>query len=205
MTADLPDRGQGTHAEPERKPSRGNPLRRTSDRVQRWVGALVVVLSLAAVPAAATGVGQAVHRVEMAKVRASAGSYAVEAHLVSDAGVRKAAARGDENVTTPVRWTERDGAVRTALVRVDVETSVLSPVPLWVSPGGVVSTVPPQTASEAAVAGWLTAIVTSALVTGIVYVSWKGFVHLMNRRRYAQWAREWDEVEPRMSGRTRDM
>ena len=95
-------------------------------------------------------------------------------------------------------------STRPGAVRVDVETGVHSPVPLWVSPGGVVSTVPPQTASEAAVAGWLTAIVTSALVTGIVYVSWKGFVHLMNRRRYEQWAREWDEVEPRMSGRTRD-
>ncbi|MET7621491.1 hypothetical protein [Streptomyces sp. NPDC005408] len=205
MTADLPGGGRGTHSEPERGTPHGNPLRRRSDRVQQWVGASAVVLSLAAVPGVATGVGLAVHSAEMHKVQEAAGSHIVEAHLVGDAGPRKAAARGDDPVKAQVQWKESDGVVRTAQVRVDAGTPADFPVRIWVRSDGTASSVPPTTAAEAALAAWLTGIVTGAGVTGIFYVSWKGFVHLMNRRRYAQWEREWEEAEPGMSGRTRDL
>ncbi|MCX4585846.1 hypothetical protein [Streptomyces sp. NBC_01481] len=204
MTAHLPGWGRGTHSEPERGTPRGNPLRRRSDRVQRWAGAFAVVLSLGAVPGVATGVGLAVHRAEMHKVQDAVGSYMVEARLVADAGLRKAA-RGDDPVAAQVQWKQRDGVVHTARVRVDPGTPVGSAVQIWARPDGTATRVPPTTPSEAVLAGWLTAIVTGAGASGVCYVSWMGFVHLMDRRRYAQWEREWAEAEPGMSGRTHDL
>ncbi|TQK42825.1 hypothetical protein FBY35_4267 [Streptomyces sp. SLBN-118] len=205
MTADLPGRGRGTHSEPERGTPRGNPLRRRSDRVQRWVGASAVVLSLGAVPGVATVVGLAVHQSEMHKVQEAAASYMVEARLAADAGTRKAAARGDDPMAAQVQWKQLDGVVRTAKVRVDPGTPAGSAIQIWVRPDGTATRVPPTTSSEAVLAGWLTAIVTGAGVSGACYVSWKGFVYFLDRRRYAQWEREWEEAEPGMSGRTQDL
>ncbi|MEU2869768.1 hypothetical protein ABZ769_11240 [Streptomyces olivoreticuli] len=182
----------------------GNPLLRTSDRVQQRIGRLLVVMVLAAVPAAATGTGLACYRSQMRTVHAGAGRYAVDAHLIRDADSGAPGHSGLSRVKAPVRWTDPGGRARTATVRVDSGSRTNGAVRIWVGRGAAVTTTEPRTAVEATTTAWLAALVAAVGTLAATRAAWSGFVRLVDRRRYAQWAAEWAETEPRMSGRCQD-
>lgn len=204
MGVHLPNRQSGRRPGPWAKRSHGNPLERTCDRVQRWVARVLIVAVLIGAPWAAAAVGLSSYRAEMRTVHASATWRAVDARLVRAAAASPAAGGAESLVKTPVRWTEPDGTTRTVPVRVKAGTPADTAVRVWVDHDAAVSTTPPHTSGQAVTSAWLAAVFTVFALTILVEGLWKGFIFLMNRRRYRQWEAEWAHAEPRMSGRPQD-
>ncbi|MEU6083618.1 hypothetical protein [Streptomyces sp. NPDC047108] len=183
-----------------------NPLVRRSDRVQRWVGRLILLLVALGLPTAALAAGMAVHASEMRTVHAQAAErHEVTARLTTDADVVGSAQAdtGDDLHHARVAWTEKDGTQRTGTARVDPDAHKGSTVRLWADRDGRVTT-PPMTAASASVTGWAAGGVTAGAVVVAAIGARTGLRWMLDRHRYAQWDAEWELLEPQWSRRLRE-
>ncbi|WP_432119490.1 Rv1733c family protein [Streptomyces sp. bgisy032] len=174
-----------------------NPLRRTSDRVESWLRGVLMLLLAVGLPVAALSAGTTAYESSLRTVRAQAAErQEVTARLTSDIdGVTTNGKRGAE-----VRWTDADGTERTGSTLVEPGTAEGAAVRVWVDrDGGLTS--PPMNGFDASFAGWFVGGMAAAGVAVAYAAARAGACHLLDRRRYAQWAAEWDVVEPRWSGR----
>ncbi|MEV6316506.1 hypothetical protein [Streptomyces sp. NPDC051776] len=193
----------GGHEDPHQGP---NPLVRRSDRVQAWVGRLILLLFVLGLPTAALAAGMAVHASEMRTVHAQeAERHQVTARLTSDPDVVGAAEpdTGDDLHHARVGWTEKDGTQRTGTARVPPDAHKDSTVRIWVDRGGGVTT-PPMTSESAAVTAWAAGGVTAGAVVVLAIGARSGLRWVLDRHRYAQWDAEWELLEPHWSRRLRE-
>jgi hypothetical protein len=179
---------------------RRSPLRRTSDLVEAWVLLAAWVIGLAG--GAAAGVLTVVaadrsfdrHRAERREVTAVVVERAPKA--VDDKGTD-----GSHGEWAVVRWTVPDGSVRTGREQVAPGTVAGSSVRVWIDRRGVLASRPSSEAEawlEAAVLGGAASVTAGT----VVWVCAHGTRELLDRRRMAQWAVEWERVAPRWGRRT---
>lgn len=183
--------------------TRGLPVR-ASDRIQRWGRAILVLLFLLAAPLASATTGRGVHDAETRRAATLSATTKVEARLVSDAGGSTVDARAQSMVRAPVRWTQHDGHVRTAMVSVWAGSPAGITVPVWITAQGAVTSRGPATPGETVASAWMAAAVTFVVATALFTGVWKVFTKLVDSIRCKGWEKEWDEVEAELSEQFRN-
>lgn len=169
---------------------RRNPLKRRSDVAEAWIGLAAVAAVLVTAPMAGVTAAAAAERSALAESR---GLRHVTAELVEDAPAATAArfsgTTGDELVRTTVQWME-DGSTRTGTALVAADSEAGSQATVWLDESGRARPAPPTTAQAGAqgvVTGTSAAVGAVLLVLGL---RWAARVRL-DRRRWAQWERDW--------------
>ncbi|MHB6912421.1 Rv1733c family protein [Streptomyces sp. CB02959] len=179
-----------------RPPWRHGPLRRGTDVAQSWIvlatGVLIAVASPAAGVVAGSTVDAAVHR-------ESATWRPVSAVVTKEPPTRVSADSGTGTggrVHTTVRWTAQDHTVRTGETSVTPGVHVGDRTTVWLDRNGTLvrdPSTPTDSLAESVVAGTVVASGTGLLLLG----GEKAAVRLLDRRRYAQWEKEWAEADAR--------
>ncbi|MGW7363521.1 Rv1733c family protein [Streptomyces sp. NPDC054841] len=191
------------HPPHQEHPSKGgNPLRRTSDRIESWFLLFLMLVLVCGLPVAALSAGLTAYASAMRVVHVqSAERQEVTARLVSAAEGTQSGARSAMQ-RAQVRWTGTDGSERTGTARVKSGTPKGATVRVWVDRDGTIRS-RPMTADGATAAGWLVGSVTAIAVATGVFGARAGMRLVLDRGRYAQWDTEWDLVEPSWSARFR--
>ncbi|PNE40504.1 hypothetical protein [Streptomyces noursei] len=180
-----------------------HPVRRTSDRLQFGVDALLALVLLLALPSAAIAAGTAAYAWRLHNARTEAAERRlVTAHLTADTSDR-----GEQTppsplgpFTAPARWTGPDGRPHTTAIQAKAEDRKGTPVRIWVDRQDKVASAPPSHASALAT-GWLVGSLAGGLCVGTGYGARWAAALLLDRLRYRQWEAEWRRVEPRWSRR----
>lgn len=178
-----------------------NPLRRTADRVEAAIMAVLAVILLAAGPLAGIA---AVDRAAAAGARAGhaqAGWHPTMAVVLLGApnqvgGLEQAAPEPAALAT----WTAPDGTRHEGQVRVPDGTKAGATVPVWTNRSGTLEAAPVQRGN---VIVWETLAALAAVTALIVAVVIAGFLARMvlDRRRLAAWDAAWPVAESRWTGR----
>ncbi|MEU6236537.1 hypothetical protein [Kitasatospora sp. NPDC047058] len=186
-------------ADPLRRTAGADPFRRTCDRVQCWLGRVLLALVVVGLPVASAAAGIQAYRAQLHAGQAqSATRHAVTAQLTSDVG--GTSPPDGSKVPATAAWTASDGTLRTTTVRVWPGEEAGTSVRLWVDSRDRV--VPaPVTHSRAVAGGWTAATAAAAAGSVLGMAVWRGTVRLLDRHRYAQWDAEWSQVEPYWSKR----
>ncbi|GGN48403.1 hypothetical protein GCM10011579_001020 [Streptomyces albiflavescens] len=181
---------------------RHNALRRHSDAVEAWV--VLATWATATVGGAAVGVVGA-HAMESAVQHERAGRHSVVAVLLETAptGVRDVATGVKyDQVKTKVRWTDKDGTVRTAQAAVKAGARAGATATVWTDGHGrlvTAPTSPTEGAARVALAG------TGAALAGGFLILVGGLTARLRieRRATERWGEEWDQVGPQWGRKTR--
>jgi hypothetical protein len=188
------------HSRPVRLPRR--PTDRVED-VAAWV--LTVLGALTAVLAVMTGVrlhDEEMHRIGLeTRERMQVQAVLLEPANPNAAGERPPRVRVVP-VPTSIRYLTPDGAEHVADVPMTGAVPAGRAVPLWVDRSGQVVGAPGRAADavgRAAVSAVGIALIGALILGG----SWAGVRAVTRRVNTARWEREWMQVEPRWSGRTR--
>ena len=179
-----------------------NPLRRGTDRIETALRFVVILLVVAAVPAAAVAVGRladhdALHRAQVQR----AVDRQVTAVLLEEA---PGAGIPDpytsvQTAWVPARWQPPGQPARTGEVLAQVGAHKGSTVRTWINPSGVV-TDPPL--GHRVVVGdvWL-AVMATCLMSWLLLLVAGVLVHReLDRRRLRAWETEWRASGPLWSG-----
>ncbi|MCG5218931.1 Rv1733c family protein [Streptosporangium soli] len=171
-----------------------NPLRRRWDRIEAFVVAIVLVLSMAGVPFAVR-LGLTVYEQGVTSERS--GRW-VSGRLVSNApAARWADPEGGLNtVKAPARWPLADGGSGTGMVDVPEGSKAGSPVRIWLDASGKPVTKPPEratTVAKAVVAGSGVML----LGFGTLLLAYGATRCLLDRRRHTAWEEEWAAADRR--------
>jgi hypothetical protein len=179
----------------------GNPLRRTTDRVEGFVIALLIGTFLSGAPAAALAAGHAA-AVGGSRTEQSQASW----HRVSAVLLRKASARphpmfqGSLDPLVPARWRAPDGTPRTGRVFAPEGATAGSTVQVWTNRAGRLTAAPVQHGDVVAgitLAASLAAIGVAAVLAVLgLLTRW-----LLDRRRLAAWHAHWELTGPQWTGR----
>ena len=176
-----------------------NPLRRTTDRLETVVLALLVAVFLAATPFATLATAawaQAAGHQEQVEQRASVRQVpAVVQKLIQVSG-------GDlaDDLLVSARWTAPDGKPVTGDVYEPFGTSAGSTIRVWVTRDGQVTEEPlldSQVSADVIAAGAVCVLLSALLLaaTGVLY-RWA-----LDKRRMADWESEWRAAGPRWTTR----
>ena len=173
-----------------------NPLRRTSDRVESYLLAGLLVAALAGAPFAAQAASHAAYagalRAEQAQLAAR---HQVQAVLTQPAGTSNSTYTLSTEVPVQAAWTSPAGERRTADILALAGTPKGTAVTIWTDAQGNLSTPPlqpSQVAGQSDVAGLGAIVAVVALylcATGIVR-------YVMYRRRMAAWDADWVVTAP---------
>ncbi|MEU6380764.1 hypothetical protein [Streptomyces sp. NPDC046909] len=174
---------------------RSNPLRRRDDVLEAWI--VLAVWAVIAVGGTLAGIVTA-RAADDTFDRQRAQRTPVSAVLLAD--TPKATSNAYRS-SAKVRWTGQDGTTHTAKALVESGKKAGSRITLWTDPHGTLVTAPPSptgAAVEAALLGTSAALAAAGLVFGAGgLVRWR-----LERRRIAQWGREWDLVGPQWGHKT---
>ncbi|WP_443033807.1 Rv1733c family protein [Streptomyces sp. CA2R101] len=173
---------------------RNNPLRRGTDTAESWM--LLTTAVLIAVTAPAAGV-TAASALEASAQRQGQGGQSVSAVLTEDPpariGVDSAGGAGGR-VHATVRWTAADGTVRTGKTAVAPGLRAGDRTTAWIDRHGALLRDPAT--PEGAIAESVAVGTVAASATGLLLIgAHKAGVGLLNRRRYAQWEKDWTETD----------
>lgn len=174
-----------------------NPLVRSSDRWEAIITALTVVVVILMLPVAGA-VGTAVYYSEaVSYARAAATYHSVAAEVTADsAGVSEPYVVG---TLTPIRWIV-DGQLRTDVVHSRHWYAAGGSMPIWVDDRGMRVAGPPNRIDPALTAvGAALVVCAAAIVAGaalLVVVRCR-----LDRRRYAAWDAEVDDIAGNGGGR----
>ncbi|GGT01234.1 Rv1733c family protein [Streptomyces chromofuscus] len=202
MSTQNPPHASGPHRphKAPRPPKGANPLRRTSDRVEAWCSALLLLVLAVGLPLASVSAGLAAHESTMRTVQIqSADRHQVTARVISAPDAAPGSAAG-ERQTVRVSWTGQDGRQQTGTTKVPLDTTAGSTVRIWVDRKEAVQD-PPMPKDNATATAWLAGGMTAVAVYAGCAAGRKGVRLVLNRWRYAQWDAEWDLVEPLWSAR----
>ncbi|MFI0151184.1 Rv1733c family protein [Streptomyces lydicus] len=175
-------------------PWQHGPLRRGTDVAESWM--ILVTGVLVAVLAPAAGV-TAAGAVDAAAQRQSHDWHSVSAVLTADPPARigvdsPSGAAGRVHVT--VRWTAGDGAVRTGETAVAPGLRAGDRTTAWLDRHGALvrdPLTPADSLAQTIAVGTVAASGSGLLLVGAE----RAGAALLNRRRAAQWEREWAEVD----------
>ncbi|MFF4060443.1 hypothetical protein ACFYZ8_32965 [Streptomyces sp. NPDC001668] len=178
---------------------RSNPLRRHDDIVEAWL--VLAVWAVVAVGGTAAGLVTA-HATYETLAQQRAERHSVRAVLLTDASERASSLRSSsDHALAGVRWTARDGSVRTDRTLVDTGLRAGSHVVLWQDDQSRLVTRPPsptEATVEAGVLGALAGLAFAGPVCALGAVTrWR-----LDLRRIEAWGREWDLAGPQWGHRT---
>lgn len=173
---------------------RRNPLRRRSDVIEAWV--MLAGWLLALVGGLLAGL-TAADAIERSTDRQRAERREVSAVVVEDVEDRvRTRAVGDPRVWATVRWTAPDGSTHTDEARVSALSPAGNRVSIWIDEDGRL-TAEPLTDEEAQFHAASGGVLAGAGVCGIVLGAvWLTRLYL-SRRRFQQWAAEWQRIDTR--------
>ncbi|GAB7035482.1 hypothetical protein AB0G35_24810 [Streptomyces sp. NPDC021749] len=171
-----------------------NPLKRGTDVAEAWM-LLVTAVLLAVLPPAA-GI-MAAGAVNAAVRPESHGWKSVSATLTADPPARIGLNSSDNpggRVLATVRWTTSSGTVRTGETAVAQGLRAGDRTTAWLDRhGSLVRT--PVTSGDAVVQGIAVGIVTASGTALLLLGANKAGSVLLNRRRYAQWEKDWSAAD----------
>ncbi|MES4889687.1 hypothetical protein [Streptomyces sp. NPDC096012] len=195
VPGDRPASGPLGKRAPRRPDGARSPLERPVDRLERRLRVFLTAVALVVLPLVAWGAGQAVYghyvhaqQTQMARL------HPVTAGLLSDARLA-----GDHPGARPgfhalVRWSDREGShTGVAPVRAWLHRGATTTV--WLDARGAVAA-PPEGRDFAVTAGTATAFAAACGGVATAYGVWRAVTKSIDRRRLAQWNREWERVEP---------
>ena len=172
-----------------------NPLARPSDRAERVLVILAVLLALTGMPVAATVGSETVARgVERAQQEMNTRYPSIAVTLAEAPAPIASVGRGPAQLTSvdvSATWVTPDGTQGVGSVAVKRGTPLGTEQPIWLDETGNQTSAPFRQADAISAGlenGVLTWLAVLAPQTGSYWLA-----HLMlNRFRYAQWTREWE-------------
>ena len=179
-----------------------NPLRRGTDRIEAALRLVLMIMVVAAVPAAAVVVGQ---RADHSALNRAHAQQAAD-HLVNAVLLQQAPATGSPDPYTSVqtawalaRWQPPGLPPRTGEVLATAGARKGSTVRTWIDASGAV-TDPPLDHRD--IAGDVCiAVIATCLVSGLVLLALSTLVRrVLDRRRLSAWDAEWRASGPLWSG-----
>jgi len=194
------------HDERQRHWRPDRSLRRSVDRVEDVIAWMLITVALLGVVVAAMTLvrsyGAGMHRVdvetrERTQVQAVLLEPAAYALQVDDKG-RAVKVR---TVAVPARYTSPDGVERQGDAQVQGPLPAGAAVPVWVDRSGVIVRAPVNgvdVVAEVAMDG-IGLLAVGGVVLGGIWIRVRAATLRFNT---ARWEREWEQVEPRWSGRT---
>ncbi len=199
--------GRGTDGWPSRAARRlgfdRNPLRRGTDRVEAILRLILVIVLVAAVPAAAVAVGRQADQAARHWAQAQRSAD----HLVAAVLLRNAPATGspDPYASLPgspvsARWQLPGQPPRTGEVFAAAGAPKGSTVHIWTGPAGAVTD--PPLDHEEIVNDVCVAVVATCLGSWLMLLAaWTLGRHVLDRRRLSAWEAEWRANGPLWNGR----
>ncbi|WP_073947380.1 Rv1733c family protein [Streptomyces kebangsaanensis] len=177
---------------------RGNPLRRREDVVEAWIVLVMWVVAVVGGAVAGTVVARVIDQ-DFARQRAD--RHPVRAVLLTGTPPTTSAGGDGYRSAAEVRWTAPDGTVRTGRTLVDDGLRSGATVTVW-QDGRNVLVPRPADPAEARVEAVLSGAAAALALTGLSYVTTTAARWRLDRRRYDQWAAEWELIGPRWNQRT---
>ena len=180
-----------------------NPLRRGTDRIEAALRLVLMVLLVAAVPAAAVLAGQRADHLALNRAHAQRAAD----HLVTAVLLEQAPATGSPDPYTsvqttwvPARWQPPGLPSRTGDVLAAAGARKGSTVRIWTGPSGAI-TDPPLDHRD--ITGDVcVAVIATCLVSWLVLLASGALVRrALDRRRLSAWDAEWRASGPQWSGR----
>ncbi|WP_328390231.1 hypothetical protein OHS81_35630 [Streptomyces sp. NBC_00400] len=173
---------------------RDNPLKRGTDVAESWMFLTTAVLIAVTAPAAGVAAASAL---DTSSQRQGHEGKSVSAILTEDPpariGVDSAGGAGGR-VHATVRWTATDGTVHTGETTVAPGLRAGDRTTAWINRYG--SLLRDPAAPGEAVAQSIAVGIVAASTTGLLLIGAnKAGVVLLNRRRYAQWEKDWAETD----------
>ncbi|MEU0742860.1 hypothetical protein [Streptomyces sp. NPDC006134] len=182
---------------------RRNPLRRRSDVVEAWTALAVAVLLFVGAPLLGAVAARWAHdEARAAADRQQAERQRVRAEVIGRTPDRlpSVQAGGRHSYRATVRWTEPDGAARTAAARVPAGTRHGETVDVWLDSRG--RSVPPPATGSAVWQHSLTMGVCATVgAVATVLLAHSGVRRAALRHRMDEWEREWARTEPQWTHR----
>ena len=177
-----------------------NPLRRTADRAEVAVLAILVLVCLAGAPLAALAASHEVSTTSGRAERAQAGWRPVPAVLQHSAP-QQAQVRGQTSLEPQVtaRWTAPDGTPHSGVIYAPGGTRAGSTVMVWTDSAGQPTGLPLQPADVAARVA-MAAALAAAAVAAVAACAGLLAHRALDRRRLAAWDARWYETGPQWSG-----
>jgi hypothetical protein len=184
-----------------RRPDR-NPLRRTSDRVETAVLAVLVIAFLAAAPfVAQASAGWAHARAQQAQTAQEASWHQVPAVVLKHGStVQGGGGYAALLVQAQARWKAPDGKVVTGEIPVPPGTAVGATVRVWTTSDGQLTEPPMRDSQVAGTAGFASALSVVALAVLLVITGTLA-CHVLDKRRMAALDAEWRATGPRWTTR----
>jgi hypothetical protein len=176
----------------------GNPLRRTSDRIEAVLLAILIAAFLCGAPLAAIAAGRAAAADRM---QAEHGAYRVAAVLLQHApGKSHPMFQAPLEPTVPARWKAPDGTPRTGEIYAPVGAAAGSTVLVWTDRSGQLTASPLQQGDlveDVALAASLATIAVAAVLAVVgLLTRW-----VLDRRRLAAWDVRWRATGPQWTRR----
>lgn len=178
-----------------------NPLRRRTDVLEAWVGAVAVVLMLLTGSAIGWVTGSLAHQALRQTVR----EQRLHRHLVTATALRNLPVRATEtdretaagregHHRVVARWPSPDGHRQfSGVVAVRQQTRAGQRFPLWTDDRGRIAGRPMDN-DTATVHAVLAGAAAAAGAAGLVEVGRRLVVWRIVQRRYAQWDRAWEQA-----------
>jgi len=177
-----------------------NPLRRSADRAETIVLALLLAALLVGAPLAALASGAWAHAIaQRTEIAQTASRRPVPALVLTAATVPTDGSWSLVSVAK-ARWTAPDGALVTGELPVPVGTNVGATVRVWVTRDGQLTS-PPVTESQVASAADLGAMAGAAAVAVLLALVGVLGRRSLDKRRMAAWDADWVSTEPRWTTR----
>jgi hypothetical protein len=205
----------------------GNPLRRTSDRVEAWFTILLLIVLVLVMPYAAWRAGRASYTAGLRTERVEqAHRYRTEAVLLpdpdtggtpaansggatgdapppgadSDAAAPARGSGGDSRVRAYAQWTGVDGSEHHGFIPVVAPAQPGTRIPVWTNATGDMVGAP-QRRFETVIDAATVAVVMAAVVAGLLAALWVVARRVLDAYRLARWQEAWWQYEPRWTGR----
>jgi hypothetical protein len=174
----------------------GNPLRRTSDRVETCLLVGLFAASVAAAPFAAEVASHwAYAGAQQAEQAQEAATYQAKAELLQPAGLSTITDSYGAQIATPARWTSVTGVVHTGQVMAPAGSPKGTTLTVWTDASGALTSQPAQPGQASAQAEGMAVAAVAGI--GVLYLGEASVVRLvLNRRRMAAWDAEWTLTEP---------
>jgi hypothetical protein len=179
----------------------GNPLRRTADRVEGVVMAVLIAAFLTGAPLAALAAGHAAAVTGSRIEHAQASWHPVPAVLLRNAAAGSHPMfQASLEALVPARWTAPDGKPRSGEVYAPGGAKAGSTVLVWADGSGRLTDMPLRpgdVTEEIALAASLTTVAVAAVLALIGFLArW-----VLDRRRLAAWDARWKATGPQWTGR----
>ncbi|MCI0386019.1 hypothetical protein [Streptomyces sp. CNQ085] len=175
---------------------RGNPLCRTTDRVEGWLALAAVLLMTVGTPAVALWGTRTAHETLMGVVREQQRQrHQVWATVAQSTPPVAEGSDVDSGHLVNATWTAVDGRTHSGTVAADRPTEPGDRLRVWVDARGELSARPLDAAavsSHAALAG----VGTAVAAAGLVETARRLLMRRLMARRYTRWAQEWARVGP---------